>query len=102
MTQRLFEAVLAGCLPITPGTIPSAAVFTPPPLHAATGRQAADRVAGLLDIAGTARHAELIAACLDRLGVFRLSRQLRTLDQILGRLTDARSACPCPGPTDGR
>ncbi len=102
MTQRLFEAVLAGCLPITPGTIPSAAVFTPPPLHAATGRQAADRVAGLLDIAGTARHAELIAACLDRLGVFRLSRQLRILDQILGRLTDARSACPRPGVTDGR
>ena len=58
-------------------------------MHAATGQQAADRVAGLLDIAGTARHAELIAACLDRLGVFRLSRQLRTLDQILRRLTDA-------------
>ena len=90
MTQRLFEAVLAGCLPVTPDTIPSAAVFTPPALHAATGQLAADRVAGLLDIAGTARHAELIAACLDRLGVFRLSRQLRTLDQILRRLTNGK------------
>ena len=64
--------------------------------------QAADRIAGLLDIAGTARHAELIAACLDRLGVFRLSRQLRTLDQILRRLTNACPACPRPGSTTGR
>jgi hypothetical protein len=71
-------------------------------LHAATGHQAADRVAWLLDIAGTARHAELVAACLDRLGVFRLSRQLRTLDQILGRLTDDCSACPRPGAPAGR
>ena len=102
MTQRLFEAVLAGCLPVTPDTIPSAAVFTPPALHAATGQLAANRVAGLLDIAGTARHAELIAACLDRLGVFRLSRQLRTLDQILRRLTNACPACPQPGATTGR
>lgn len=102
MTQRLFEAVLAGCLPITPGTIQSAAIFTPPALHAATGQQAADRVAGLLDIAGTARHAELITACLDQLDVFRLSRQLGTLDQILRRLTDARSACPHPRPAARR
>jgi hypothetical protein len=102
MTQRLFEAVLAGCLPITPGTIPSAAVFTPPALHAATGQQAADLVAGLLDMAGTARHAELIAACLDRLDGFRLSRQLRTLDQILGRLTDGFSARPHLSATDRR
>jgi hypothetical protein len=102
MTQRLFEAVLAGCLPITPGTIPFAAVFAPPALHASTGQQAADRVAGMLDIAGTARHAELIAACLDRLGVFRLSCQLGTLEQILGRLTNALSECPRPGATTRR
>jgi len=102
MTQRLFEAVLAGCLPITPTTISSAAVFTPPVLHAATGQRAADRVAWLLDIAGTARHAELIAACLDQLSVFRLSRQLRTLDRILRRLTDDSSACPHPSAAAGR
>ena len=101
-TQRLFEAVLAGCLPITPATISSAAVFTPQALHAATGQQAADRVAWLLDIAGTARHAELIAACLDQLSVFRLSRQLRTLDRILRRLTDDSSACPHPSAAAGR
>src|SRR5207245_7412856 len=99
---RLFEAVLAGCLPVTPGTISSAAVFTPPALHAATGEQAADSVAWLLDIARTARHAELIAACLDRLSVFRLSRQLRALDQILGRLADDCLAWPRPGAPAGR
>ena len=102
MTQRLFEAVLVGCLPITPATISSAADFTPPALHAATGQQAANRVAWLLDIAGTARHAELIAACLDQLSVFRLSRQLRTLDRILRRLTDDSSACPHPSAAAGR
>jgi hypothetical protein len=71
-------------------------------LRAATGQQAAGHVAGLPDIAGTARHAELIASCLDRLSVFRLSRQLRTLDQILGRLTDECPACPHPGATASR
>ena len=64
MTQRLFEAVLAGCLPITPATLPLASAFTPPALHAATGEQAADVIAGLLGIAGTARHAALIAECI--------------------------------------
>ena len=105
MTQRLFEAVLAGCLPImpiTPGSARFAAVFTPPALHAFTGQQVADRVAGLADIAGTARHADLAAACLGRLDVFRLSRQLRTFDQIIERLTDARSACPYPRSAAGR
>jgi hypothetical protein len=102
MTQRMFEAVLAGCLPIMPGSVRFAAVFVPSALHASTGQQVANRVAGLVDIAGTARHAELIAACLGRLDVFRLSRQLRTLNQILERLTDARSACPHPRPAAGR
>ena len=83
MTQRLFEAVLAGCLPITPDTIQFGAVFTPTTLHASTGQQVAERIATMQDIAGTPRHAELIADCLDKLGVFRLSRQRRTLDQIL-------------------
>jgi hypothetical protein len=36
------------------------------PAAAATGQQTADRVAALLDMAGTARHTELISACLDR------------------------------------
>ena len=98
MTQRLFEAVLAGCLPLTPGHDPRAPPSSRPRHCIAADRTAGGRPhrAGCCDIAGTARHAELIAACLDRLDVFRLSRQLDTLDQILGRLTDDLSACPRP------
>jgi hypothetical protein len=52
MTQRVFEAVLAGCLPLTPATLLFAHAFTPAPLHV-SGRQAADRIA---DLQGIARH----------------------------------------------
>jgi hypothetical protein len=96
MTQRLFEAVLAGCLPITPSTLPFASAFTPAALHAATGDQVADRISELLDIAGTARHAALIAECIRMLSIFRLSRQLAAIDRILRRLADASPACPSP------
>jgi hypothetical protein len=86
MTQRLFEAVLAGCLPITPASIRGAARFTPPDLHAADGRQVADLIRRLHSIAGTADHAALIRACLQRLDLFRLSAQLDTLDHVLATL----------------
>lgn len=99
MTQRLFEAVLAGCLPITPAF---ASAFTPPALHAATGDQVADHISELLGIAGTARHAALIAECIRMLGIFRLSRQLATIDRILRRLTDGSSACPPQLPAPAR
>jgi carbamoyltransferase len=102
MTQRLFEAVLAGCMPITPATLPFASAFTPPTLHAATGEQAADVIADLLSIAGTTRHVALIAECIRMLGTFRLSRQLATINRILGRLTDGSSACLCPRPAAAR
>ena len=93
VTQRLPEAVLAGCLPITPATISLASMFTPASLHAASGRQVIQRVTELQAIAGTGQHAELIRACLQHLGIFRLSRQLAVLDQIIRRLTHDHSAC---------
>jgi hypothetical protein len=86
MTQRLPEAVLAGCLPITPASIACAATFTPPDLHAADGQQVIDRIEHAQAIAGTAEYAELIAACLARLSIFRLSHQVAALDRILGKL----------------
>jgi hypothetical protein len=102
MTQRLFEAVLAGCLPITPSTLPFALAFTPAALHTATGEQVTDLIAQLLGIAGTARHAALIAECIQMLGIFRLSRQLTAIDRVLRRLTDASSACPSLSPAAAR
>ena len=86
MTQRLFEAVLAGCLPITPASIRGAARFTPPDLHAADGRHVTDLVRRLHSIGGTAEHAALIRACLRRLALFRLSAQLDILDHVLATL----------------
>lgn len=89
MTQRLFEAVLAGCLPITPATIASARQFTPPTLHAADGRQVTARIEQLGRLAGTRAHAELLRGCLRALDQFRLSRQLTTLTRLLEDLADA-------------
>lgn len=102
MTQRLPEAVLAGCLPVTPATIAGRTLFTPAELHAATGRQVSECIAGLLKIAGTIGHTALIADCIGRLDMFRLSRQLETLDRVLRRMTDGSRACPRPLPADYR
>ena len=81
--------VLAGCLPITPPGIARAGAFTPPALHAASGQQVIDRIQEARAIAGTPAHAQLLAACLDRLSIFRLSRQITAVDHILERLADA-------------
>jgi len=85
MTQRLAEAVLAGCLPVTPAAIAGAATLTPAALHAADGQQVIDRIQHLQAIAGTAAHASLIAQCLEHLSLFRLSRQVAALDHVLER-----------------
>lgn len=85
MTQRLFEAVLAGCLPLTPATIRGADHFTPDALHVHDGAHVRDTIGQLLGIMGTAQHADLLAACLHRLDLFRLSRQLTVLDRLLTR-----------------
>ena len=89
MTQRLFESVLNGCLPLTPMTIRDANRFTSPELHVHDGADVAARLDALARHAGTARHAELLDGCLRRLDIFRLSRQLDRLDDILAVRTGA-------------
>ncbi len=89
VTQRLFEAVLAGCLPLTPSPIPAAAPFTPGRLHVHDGRQVAERVEWAQRIAGTAEHAELIADCLARLEPFRLSTWATRLAGVITELAAA-------------
>lgn len=83
MTQRLVEAVLVGCLPLTPATIRSAEQFTPRRLHVANGAEVTTMVTHLRAIAGTNEHVELIATCLRMLDIFRVSRQLDVLDKLL-------------------
>lgn len=83
MTQRVVEAVLAGCLPLTPTSIRSAERFTPRRLHVTDGTDGAAMITHLADIAGTNEHVELIAACLRALEMFQVSRQLDVLDTLL-------------------
>ncbi|MGH3468926.1 MAG: hypothetical protein ACRDQF_14490 [Thermocrispum sp.] len=85
MTQRLVEAVLAGCLPLTPTSIRSAGRFTPELLHVADGAAATTMVTRLKDIAGTGEHVELITDCLRSLEVFRVSRQLDVLEGVMAK-----------------
>lgn len=83
MTQRLFEAVLAGCAPITPAAIRFADLFTPKSLHVTDGADVLRLCGWLREITGTVDHADLLASCLKHLDLFRASRQVAVLDQIL-------------------
>jgi hypothetical protein len=85
-TQRIFEAVLAGCLPLGPSTIRGVDRVVPEPLLVASGDEVADRVTAVAALAGTEDHAALITQCLRHLQPFRLSEQLRTLAAILPSL----------------
>ncbi len=85
-TQRLFEAVLAGCLPLTPTPIPPAATWTPPHLHVADSTQVISQIHWAHRISGSTRHAQLIADCLSRLEPFRLTTWTRTLTNLLDGL----------------
>ncbi|GAB3977533.1 hypothetical protein GCM10029978_067500 [Actinoallomurus acanthiterrae] len=94
VSQRRFEAPLAGCLPITPTTLAQASAFTPEILHAADGREVIERIEWAQRIAGTAEHAAVIGDCLTRLAPFRLSTWIPRLLQVLHTLTTAAKATP--------
>lgn len=86
MTQRIFEAVLAGCLPLAPADILHVEQFVPAELIVSSGREVIERLAFLRQIAGSQQHADLIAACLDQLDLFGLSRQVDALETVLNTL----------------
>ena len=44
----------------------------------------------MLPLVGTDRHAELLSGCLERMNLFRLSRQLDVIDRGLSRLVLGR------------
>ncbi|MER5689397.1 hypothetical protein [Streptomyces sp. NPDC002205] len=83
MTQRIFEAVLAGCLPLAPANIRYVNRFVPDELIVHSGRDVIERLSILREIAGTQQHADLIAGCVDRLRLFGLSKQINTLESVL-------------------
>lgn len=82
MTQRLFEAVLVGCLPLCPAEFRSANRLVPDHLIVSSGAEATDLI-GDLATARPERRAELLAACLERLDLMRASRQVKALEEIL-------------------
>jgi hypothetical protein len=96
MTQRIFEAVLAGCLPLTPATIRGADCLTPTDLHVRNAQEVQAVVRRLRRIAGTREHENLIVRSLQHLDLFRLSRQLDTLDQILRTAVRAPAQAEVP------
>jgi hypothetical protein len=90
-TQRLFESVLAGCLPLAPHTLRGAEAVVPRELIVTSASDIVDTGTALAALAGSQAHADLIARCIDRLDPFRASRQIRTLNAVL-----AGTAVPLP------
>ena len=83
VTSRWFEALLAGCLPLIPAEIHGAGHFGPHALLVSNGTDVVDKLSWLSLIAGTAEHAELIAAALPYLEPFRCSNQAARAASIL-------------------
>lgn len=92
VTQRLPEAVFAGCVPITPATLRDAGRFTPGALHVDDGDDVIAVLEHLAGIAGTGAHAGLLQQCLTRLDTFRASRQIDAIGSILNGLGRGTSA----------
>ncbi|WP_233624267.1 hypothetical protein [Actinoplanes sp. ATCC 53533] len=88
MTSRWFEALLAGCLPLTPTEIRFADAYAPRDLQIDSSQDVIDKVAWLQATAGSPEHADLIAACLPLLEPFRCSAQVSTAITILEGLHD--------------
>ncbi|MGW9196983.1 hypothetical protein [Micromonospora chersina] len=83
MTQRIFEAVLAGCVPLLPRDVRGADALVPSSLIVRDATDVRHRIGWLSEIAGTGDHANLIAGCLRHLDPFRLSTQLEVLTYLL-------------------
>ncbi|MGQ5263287.1 hypothetical protein ACTWLT_21380 [Micromonospora sp. ZYX-F-536] len=91
MTQRIFEAVLAGCVPLLPADVRGANAFVPSSLIVGDAADVRHRIGWLTEIAGTGEHASLITECLRHLDPFRLSTQLEVLDYLLRHPEPVRS-----------
>jgi hypothetical protein len=86
-TQRLFEAVLVGCLPFAPASLRSADRVVPPELIVRDASNLVVALTGMKRITAGTAHANLIAQCIERLDPFRLSRQIHTITAVLAGFT---------------
>ncbi|GAA0695110.1 hypothetical protein GCM10010193_57290 [Kitasatospora atroaurantiaca] len=78
ISQRLFEAVLAGCLPFGPTEIRSIDRFVPSALLVSTSDDVTRRVADLR-VSSLDYKAELLHDCIRRLDPYRASKQVATV-----------------------
>lgn len=84
ITQRIFEAVLAGCIPLMPADVVDGERFVPAGLVVADAADVVARVEMLQRIHGTEAHGDLLWRCRRRLDQMRLSRQVAVLQQVIG------------------
>jgi hypothetical protein len=89
MTQRIFEAVLSGCLPLCPTDVRHARLFVPDPLLVREGPDVVRALDWLRTGADSGTRAGLLADCVSRLEPFRLSRQINVLNELLDTLAPA-------------
>ncbi|MGC9540000.1 glycosyltransferase family protein [Streptomyces sp. UG1] len=89
MTQRIFEAVLSGCLPLCPTEMRHAERFVPAPLLVRNGADVMRTLHWLRTGTDTETRARLLADCVSRLEPFRLSRQIQVLNGLLDPLARA-------------
>ncbi|MEW9533603.1 hypothetical protein [Microbispora sp. NPDC049125] len=92
MTQRLFEAVLAGCMPVAPATIRHVDRFVPAQLIVSDAADTVRVIQWLRSIRGNRQHEDLIAECVRRLELFRLSGQLQALRRVFTDVSTATTA----------
>jgi hypothetical protein len=89
-TSLLLDAVLAGCLPLTPVALPDAAALIPQDLHLHDALDAIELITTVKIEQGGAVHVDLLQQCLTRLNPHRLSHQVRCIEQL-------RHRHPCGG-----
>lgn len=82
MTQRIFEAALSGCFPLLPREVRGASAFVPPALQVGSGEEVAS-ACQKMRAATSEEISELAQRCLSCLDLFRASRQLRAIDDLV-------------------
>jgi hypothetical protein len=88
MTQRVFEAALAGCVPLLPADVRGAERFAPAELHVRSGADV-ERLCRELRreaLAGGGPLEAAYRACLARLDLFRASRQVAAVEAAIERV----------------
>ena len=85
MTQRIFEAVLAGCIPVGLTYIRGIKNFVPEELIARQWLDVVQIVEKLDKLRQNSNHEKILRKCLKKLEIFRLSSQLKQIVSFVNR-----------------